>query len=432
MSLDIKNKTEIQAKTEGKYSPIIIVSESLFWMLGIVAVSLSIVWWGMNEPWNMQATIASFSLKEKPVIEENRQEQTYRGKGETKEKAFQNAKKNAILKEVGEWISATTQVREFRVVKEEILSFAEGYISDVEIVSEKQAQGLWEVEIRCRISPYKIMNSISQNAQLQSFQRKRVVVTFNKDLEDKVQLAGIKQLASHIEEFLNNKGFKMFVEQMALSLFQEVADEFKEFVSVNTLEQIKELATDFLVCIHAEKRESKEKGNLLKVSVLARNRVGINFGSFTREYPVKSLGTVSDWEEAVNQCITEVNELFYRILVHKISQGDQFTLHFQNYGSIWHDRIEETMNSLPYKGEVVDRKKELRMEITGWDKVDYEIKQALKRANIPMEWNSLGNWFFIRKPNLGRIWGSIAISLALFVFCMAKILKRYFRKIAYK
>ena len=94
LSLEVNSK--IQAKTQGKYSPIIIVSESLFWVLGIVAVSLSIVWWGMNEPWNMQAAIESFSSPKKiPIpIEENKHEQTYKGKGESKEKALQNAKKN--------------------------------------------------------------------------------------------------------------------------------------------------------------------------------------------------------------------------------------------------------------------------------------------------------------------------------------------------
>ncbi|NUM35763.1 MAG: hypothetical protein HUU50_14550 [Candidatus Brocadiae bacterium] len=429
-SISLKSQTEIQAKTHGKYSPIIIIPESLFLILA-VAISLVFLWFGMNEPWDMQSAIASLGAKKEkkvsPVTEKEGQE-TYLGKGETKEKALQDAKRNAILKELGEWISVNTKVKEFCVVQEEILSKAEGYVSEVQIVSENQNKGIWEVRILCKISPYKIINSISQNPQLQGFQKKRVVVTYRKDLENTAQLAGIKQLASHVQEFMNQKGFKMFIEKMALSLFQEVADEFKEFVSLDTMEQIKELATDFLICLHLEKRESPNKGTLLKITFLARNRVGNDFGSFTREYPAKSLSTVEDWEEAVNQCASEFNELLYKTLLHQISLGDRFTFHFQNYTPSLYERIEETIASLPYTYEVLERKKELRMDITGWDKVDYNVRKSLKNANIPMEWNSMGNWLFIRKPNLWRFYGSISLSMLLCLSAIALIAKRHWKK----
>jgi len=73
-----------------------------------------------------------------------------------KDKALSDAFRNAVEKGLGIWVKGQTEVRENIVVRDEILSRAEGYVVDHEVLKEGSQDGLYIVTIRAKVSVDKI------------------------------------------------------------------------------------------------------------------------------------------------------------------------------------------------------------------------------------------------------------------------------------
>lgn len=92
------------------------------------------------------------------------QEVTVTGKAEVvgkntdaaQKKALSDAFRNAVEKGLGVWIKSQTEVKDAALVKDEILTKAEGYVTEHEIVKEGLNDGLYYVTIRAKVSVDKI------------------------------------------------------------------------------------------------------------------------------------------------------------------------------------------------------------------------------------------------------------------------------------
>lgn len=77
-------------------------------------------------------------------------------------KALSDAFRNAVEKGLGVWIKSETNVKDFQVKKDEILTKAEGYVIEHEILKEKDENGIYTVTIRAKVAVDKIGSDIKQ------------------------------------------------------------------------------------------------------------------------------------------------------------------------------------------------------------------------------------------------------------------------------
>lgn len=83
-------------------------------------------------------------------------------KDTAQKKALSDAFRNAVEKGLGVWIKSETNVKDFQVKKDEILTKAEGYVIEHEILKEKDENGIYTVTIRAKVAVDKIGSDIKQ------------------------------------------------------------------------------------------------------------------------------------------------------------------------------------------------------------------------------------------------------------------------------
>jgi len=71
-------------------------------------------------------------------------------------KALSDAFRNAVEKGLGVWVKSQSEVKNFSLVKDEILTRAEGYVTDHEIIKEGVQDGLYFVTIKATVGVDKI------------------------------------------------------------------------------------------------------------------------------------------------------------------------------------------------------------------------------------------------------------------------------------
>lgn len=79
-----------------------------------------------------------------------------KNKDAAKNKALSDAFRNAVEKGLGVWIKSQTEVRDTALVKDEILTRAEGYVIDHEIIKENVEEGFYVITIRAQVAVDKI------------------------------------------------------------------------------------------------------------------------------------------------------------------------------------------------------------------------------------------------------------------------------------
>jgi hypothetical protein len=77
-------------------------------------------------------------------------------KDAAQKKALSDAFRQAVEKGLGVWIKSETEVKNMAVAKDEILSKAEGYVTDHEIIKENVKDTLYQVTIQAKVSIDKI------------------------------------------------------------------------------------------------------------------------------------------------------------------------------------------------------------------------------------------------------------------------------------
>lgn len=84
------------------------------------------------------------------------------GYGDTKDKALKNAFQNAVEQEVGILVDTKTVVRNGKLIKNNILSFSNGFIQDYKEISSKAQMGFWTVKISAVVEHQKLLSKLKK------------------------------------------------------------------------------------------------------------------------------------------------------------------------------------------------------------------------------------------------------------------------------
>jgi len=79
------------------------------------------------------------------------------GMGTDQPSALNNAYSNAVQQALGLYVDAETMVQNDQIVRDQILTYSKGFIQKADIVSQSQANGLFQVNIRAKIKRQKLL-----------------------------------------------------------------------------------------------------------------------------------------------------------------------------------------------------------------------------------------------------------------------------------
>jgi hypothetical protein len=82
------------------------------------------------------------------------------GYGNSEDEALKSAYQNAVEQYVGVLVDSSTIIRNDRLIKNDILTFSNGYINSYKKLSSKEQMGLWEVKIDAVIKKQNVLEKI--------------------------------------------------------------------------------------------------------------------------------------------------------------------------------------------------------------------------------------------------------------------------------
>lgn len=85
------------------------------------------------------------------------------GTGGTKEEAIQDALRSAVERAVGVYIYSSTEVENFQVVKDKIISASRGYVNNYEIVKEDQKEGIFFITLNVQVNVNSIQAAVRKD-----------------------------------------------------------------------------------------------------------------------------------------------------------------------------------------------------------------------------------------------------------------------------
>ena len=109
------------------------------------------------------------------------QEVTVEGVGITRDEAVANAERVAVEQIVGTFIDSQTLVENAMVKLDEIYTHAQGYVSNVKILGEKQSNGLYRITAKINVASEPDSSLIGQLETVMRLNDPRIVVIMLKD-----------------------------------------------------------------------------------------------------------------------------------------------------------------------------------------------------------------------------------------------------------
>ncbi len=135
---------------------------------------------------------------------------TVTGKGESKDKAVQDALRNAVERAAGQFIHSQTETNNYQVVLDKVLSKSAGFVKryDINRQSQPDANGIITVEITAAVAVKEVATEWGEiQILLQQMNKPRIMVVIAERLE------GVKQeesiVASEIEKLLLSNDFPL-------------------------------------------------------------------------------------------------------------------------------------------------------------------------------------------------------------------------------
>jgi hypothetical protein len=147
----------------------------------------------------------SFSL---PTVEGN--EVTVVGEsGVSFNDALRQAQREAVQRVAGVFIRSETEVENFNVKKDKILSRAEGYITRFKYLEKKKIQDTFFIKIKATVSKDKIKDDlIALKILLESLERPKLMVLIEEESLG-FDTKGMRIAETEINSILNKKGFEL-------------------------------------------------------------------------------------------------------------------------------------------------------------------------------------------------------------------------------
>ena len=128
-----------------------------------------------------------------------------------REKAMDDAKRQAIEQALGTQVSSQTVVENFEVTRDQVMSHASGYLRDMEILKEGPTDlGTYEISLRARVEIGALVADMDRFRKVLSWQRNpRVAVTLAPGLAPEVVPAA-RKASQRLIRTLNAEGFQVF------------------------------------------------------------------------------------------------------------------------------------------------------------------------------------------------------------------------------
>ncbi|MFH1984217.1 MAG: hypothetical protein ABIL58_20440 [Pseudomonadota bacterium] len=128
-----------------------------------------------------------------------------------REKALDDAKRQAIEQALGTQVSSQTVVENFEVTRDQVMSHAAGYLRDMQILHEgKTDLGSYEVELRARVEIGALVADMDRFRKVLSWQKNpRVAVTLPAGMAPDVVPAA-RKAAQRLSRELSADGFQVF------------------------------------------------------------------------------------------------------------------------------------------------------------------------------------------------------------------------------
>lgn len=134
------------------------------------------------------------------------------GSGSTRDAAINDAKRNAVEKVVGSYISSTTVVDSPYVLKDEIYSKAYGFIKDIQILHESKGT-IYEVQAKVEVdnsSDSQLMNKLES---LRVLNNPRISVVINHNTSGEKSVKYINLCETIITQKLRELGFSKMIDK---------------------------------------------------------------------------------------------------------------------------------------------------------------------------------------------------------------------------
>lgn len=134
------------------------------------------------------------------------------GSGATRDVAINDAKRNAVEKVVGSYISSTTIVRSPYVLKDEIYSKAYGFVKDIQILQESSGAA-YEVQARVDVDSSPNSQLMNKLETIKMLNDPRISVVVMHNTSDKKSLKYTNLCEAIITEKLRELGFRRIVDK---------------------------------------------------------------------------------------------------------------------------------------------------------------------------------------------------------------------------
>ncbi len=150
--------------------------------------------------------------------------------GSARIQALKNAQRQAVEQGVGVVIDSNTLARNYEVIRDEILSTSQGFVSNYEILKEGLASGgtVYEVTIRAEVEEGKIKDSLTALRILHKKMgnKRLMIVSHSQDPHALPRDNGaVTTTLGVVREEFNKAGFRMFNDQQMTRIYQAIEQE---------------------------------------------------------------------------------------------------------------------------------------------------------------------------------------------------------------
>ena len=94
-----------------------------------------------------------------------------------RERAVKAAERDAVEKKLGAFVVSDSQTKDFQLLKDQVLSTAAGYVTEMQVTSEKQDDGVYVVDIKAHVAQGKIdEDAKARHLALQAMKYPRIAI----------------------------------------------------------------------------------------------------------------------------------------------------------------------------------------------------------------------------------------------------------------
>ena len=150
--------------------------------------------------------------------------------GSAKNQALKNALRQAVEQGVGVFIDSNTLSQNYEVVKDEILSTSEGFVSGYDMVREGTKNGgtVYEVVLKVEVEEGRIKNKLSALRILhQKMGNKRLMLIYQSSDPHAVPRdnGAVQTTFGVVRDEFSRKGFRMFNESVMKEVYRAIEQE---------------------------------------------------------------------------------------------------------------------------------------------------------------------------------------------------------------